>query len=630
MSRKQSSFRFPIIPFLFTVFTLSFLSAIFLSLRIHLPFSNPWEVLGPLSRQHYNPLNNILRFLLIIILPSLALSIFAITGSRKKWFVKTTINTLPKYQWDDKHSAKITFILVSFLIMTLYFSGTIYLFHNTPLKFDTFHEGECLGPVINFIDGGVPFKDFIIMHGPIENIYLGLLSFKLFGMSITSFRTLQSIGEIVSFLLFLFCLYHIFEKNPYYFSLASGIIFIILTLKPFGLGLCHWHTSRRDIFLFLFLIAAAAMKRRLPPITKQDRKKIHAILFLFTFISSLSFTYTIDRGIYLSLLGLIISFTVYFLYLKKYSFKFLFSILGGFTSGFLIFGFSIRWAYADFIIFLSRMPEYKELMDGLIFNFRNQGFLFPVFLIGLMLFFLVYFGLSFFINRAPCFFKGLKELFRHYFMEIVLLLTTIIFFRNALGRADYTHLEYSMTLVYISAVYFFIKHILVPLLKRVENGKRTTFVLIGLIYLFLMSVCLPSTNFKTWFKFPQAADDFNIIPNNYHRTIQFLASNLEKDEYFVTTTNEAAWYYFLKQPSPTRFLVAWYAIPTYYQEGFVDDLKGKNVKFVLYKNRSWWNQIDGISNEQKLPVIFDFIKKHYQFYRLIDDNEIWINKSYLE
>jgi hypothetical protein len=247
-----------------------------------------------------------------------------------------------------------------------------------------------------------------------------------------------------------------------------------------------------------------------------------------------------------------------------------------------------------------------------------------------MLFFLVYFGLSFFINRAVCFFRGLKELFHHYFTEIILLSTTIIFFRNALGRADYIHLEYSMSLVYVSAVYFFLKHFLEPLLKRVKNGKKTTFVLIGLIYLFLMAVCLPSINFKTWFKFPQATDDAHIIPKNYHRTIQFLGSNLKKNEYFVTTTNEAAWYYFLNQPSPTRFLVAWYAIPTYYQEGFVDDLKEKNVKFVLYKNRSWWNHIDGISNEQKLPIIFNFIKRHYQFYRLIDDNEIWIKKSYLE
>jgi len=73
-------------------------------------------------------------------------------------------------------------------------------------------------------------------------------------------------------------------------------------------------------------------------------------------------------------------------------------------------------------------------------------------------------------------------------------------------------------------------------------------------------------------------------------------------------------------------------MPYFYQEEVVEDLKKANIKYVLYTNSDWYNSVsgfdfEGFSNAVRFPIVLAYLKKNFVFYKMIDDNEIWIRKS---
>ena len=58
---------------------------------------------------------------------------------------------------------------------------------------DHYHEGaERLAPARNFLEGGVPYRDFFIVHGLCQNTLTMAAAFKLFGMSLHSDRLFRA------------------------------------------------------------------------------------------------------------------------------------------------------------------------------------------------------------------------------------------------------------------------------------------------------------------------------------------------------------------------------------------------------------------------------------------------------
>jgi len=127
--------------------------------------------------------------------------------------------------------------------------------------------------------------------------------------------------------------------------------------------------------------------------------------------------------------------------------------------------------------------------------------------------------------------------------------------------------------------------------------------------------------------FPYNKNDSDFIPDNYKNTITFIKNNLGENDNFFTMTSEAIWYYYINKPSPTKFPVVWFAMPYFYQEQVVRDLKNNNVKLLLYKNKHWANAIDGFTSQERLPIIDQYIRNNYSILKIIDENELWIKNS---
>ena len=303
----------------------------------------------------------------------------------------------------------------------------------------------------------------------------------MFGKSIGSVRTLESIVKILSFILLFILLLKLFRQNYLY----AHITFLILI---FGSVLTSFNYFRdfpelllilpRDVTTFLFIILFLSLGQ----IVINDRTfsivKFALIVFLFSFVPLASFSYSIDRGYYLTATFLIISPVMLFFSAKKgFAKYFLLSSSLGLVSAAVLLFYLLNWdssAFFEFVFLI--MPKYKELMDGKEYQFYNIKFLFPVAIIALNTYWVTYHLLKE-VFKGDNILSSLLQYLKAYVIEICLLVMSIFFFRSALGRSDLEHVQYSSVLSYVLLTFIFIKYYLHVFLQETNGGEKDYFFL---------------------------------------------------------------------------------------------------------------------------------------------------------
>jgi hypothetical protein len=502
-------------------------------------------------------------------------------------------------------------------------------FHANGRYVDSFHEGESLGTAISFMADKVPYKEIILYHGIFADPLRSVIAFKLFGKSIGSVRTLQSIIKILSFILLFVLLLKLFQQNYLYALITLDLL--IFASRPYFFHIPQMlYILPREITTFLFIYLFLSLNRLITTDAIFSTVKFIFILFLFSFVPLASFAYSIDRGFYLLATYLMLSPVMFFFFMKKGFAKYyiVFSVFG-LVSAFVLLGIMLKGDFSSFFKFVFlEMPRYMELHAGKIYQFYDIKFLFPVAIIALNLYWIFYHLLNelFKSNNIS---SSLLEFLKTHLIEICLLVMSVFFFRSALGRSDWEHVIYSSIIPYILIIYILIKYYMHPFLQKtglfMNMIKISTIVTIS--FLTIVSFYRIYTNEVFGNNFPYNIDDSDFIPVNYNKTITFLKNNLGENDNFFTMTSEAIWYYYINKPSPTKFPLVWFAAPYFYQEQVVSDLKNNNVKIILYKNKHWTNVIDGITSQERFPIIDNYIKSDYSFYKKIDDNELWIENS---
>ncbi|MEC4685956.1 MAG: hypothetical protein VST71_09535 [Nitrospirota bacterium] len=625
---------------LLAVFVLGVSLGLFFWDKITLPYSNPWGVTGVLTVAEYNPTNDSVRFAVFLFMPLLVLFLMYllnIGGLNRICFRENSdfsehdsLDVLPLPSMNKKIFAV---ILLFFAVIS---AVNIPNYRSTG-KFDAMHEGETLGPALSYMAGEVPYKDFLFLHGVFENPVRSVVAFKLFGKSIGSVRALESILKAFLFVLLAIFLMQIFRGNYLYYL----FVFLTLTLfykHLFGLPRRLIFFKSMDITTFSFLLTIPVLYR-FSDLKQINPKKFLISVFFFSFIPLASFGYAADRGIYLFVTYLIVSPILYFVFFHKSPLRrhYLAASFLGLLAAVLLLNVLFRGAFYDFFEFtFLTLTKYRELQGGLIYPIEQIAYLAVCVLIAANTFWVAYkFLQELYLNDGkvrPAF----REFIRKYFIEFCLLLMSIFFYKSALGRSDWMHVAYSSPLTYILSLYILIKHYLHGFLQRERfNAFRKV-----LVYAITFIVVVSSVGgiYRIYKKdlitkrFPVKVEDSEFILDKYKATITFLKNNLKDDEKFFTFTNEASWYYFIDQPAPTRFPTLLYAMPYFYQEEVVEDLKKANIRYVLYTNSDWYNSVsgfnfEGFSNEVRFPIVLDYLKKNFVFYRMIDDNEIWIRKS---
>jgi|GEM_PF-887250 tetratricopeptide (TPR) repeat protein len=622
------------------LFFIGIISSLFFWHKITFPFKNPWNVVGPLTEIQYNPINDIVRFVVFIIFPVLLLTaVYFLNSKRVNGILfgsRKDSKDITAYH-KDKFSLKRKRI---FVVLCLLFSIIIALnlsaIHSSG-RLDMFHEGESLGPAVSYMEGQAPYRNFLFVHGVYQDPLRSVLAFKLFGRSIGSVRTLQSIVKIIGIVLLSIFFIKIFNEDYILFFPPLTVLFLLLVTAPPGFDISKvkflLYLKPREITTFSFLLVTLFLHNFIKANNyKIYSKRLFFILFLFSFIPLVSFGYSIDRGFFLFGCYLVLFPLLYLLFfhgsvLRK---QFLITSFVGLISAFLVLGFLLRGAFLEFFQFVFLiMPRYKELLDGVVYPIEKLGFLIICLLIAANTFWVALKFIEEFHYNERQIKSSLRSFLEKYLIEFCLLILSVFIFRSALGRSDWEHVVSASSITFILSVIILFKHCLYPycryhsFYKFLKYFTGLTVVIISLFALYrIYDKSLIAENF------PLYKRDALLIPENYQSAISFLKDNLNDKEYFFTMTSEAAWYYFLNKPCPTRFSTVWFAAPNFYQKEIIDDLKEKNVKFVLYRNNSMFNSIDGISNEQRLPLVVDFILDNYIYYKNIQDHEIWIKKTY--
>jgi hypothetical protein len=477
--------------------------------------------------------------------------------------------------------------------------------------------------------GKIPYKDMIFVHGIFEDPLRSVIAFKLFGKSIGSVRTLQSILKILSMILLFELLLQLYRQN-YLYALITFSLLIFASLSSYLHLPRMVNIQPREITTFLFIILFLSLNKFIISDAIFSTAKFTSLVYLFSFVPLASFAYSIDRGFYLFATFLLFSPVMFFFFMKKGVVKhYILASVLGLISAVVLLGILLKGDFSSFFKFVFlELPRYKELMDGKIYQFYNIKFLFPVVVIALNLYWIIYHLLNELFNSKDLSSSFIEYLKTH-LIEICLLVMSIFFFRSALGRSEWSQVIYSSTIPYILTVYIFLKYYMHPYLQKKKLLSK-----IAVIFIMITTSLVTAAGCYSLYaheliekNFPYAKDDSYFIPDNYKRIIPFIKSNLGENDNFFTMTSEAIWYYYLDKPSPSKFSTVWFAAPNFYQEQVVRDLKNNNVKIILYKNRRWPYAIDGITSQERMPIIDNYLRNNYTFLTIIDENVLWIKNS---
>lgn len=624
------------------VFLAVFLLGRFFAGRVQLPFSNPDGIVGTLTQIRYNPANNLVRFLLITLLPTIALSAFFLMapgGLVSRLFPSAPAEVSDKWR---RTSAWRWFLPTALIITTLLVALDTPSYMSAG-SFNAFEEGLPLSAGMSYLSGGTPFRDFIFTHGLYDEPLRIAFAFKLFGPSIGAMRTLQSINKIVTFGLLAWFLIRLFRGSAVW-SLFT--LFVLYWLEPAGellplnrAGLPSLHSVMiipRDMSLFAFLVMltflADKIRRR-----KSADNGIFWIAMIWSAVPGLGYIHSMERGIYLFVAYAVIMPASYFLFFRggPAARRFLMGcVLGIFLSALLL-TVLIRGAFVELVQLTAFLASNDiQLQFGYPYRVLER----PETLIGLIMAFSCFWIFRMFFiywRAANDFVEGLRDFLRKHFLEAALLLISMLYYRNALGRSDWIHVAYVLSIPMILFLSVAIQHVFVPLSRKIAVKE---FGWLKTAFAALFWIAVAGQGFilldNLWRKdllrenFPLTNDDSRYLPAKWKSIVSFLRQNLSPEERFYTLSDELSIYYFVGKPCPVRFpLLDMVAKNEQYQREIITDLEIHNVKYVVVDPKSFYFQIDGYSNELRAPLVFEYVRAHYEQYLNIDGQLIFARRS---
>ncbi len=592
----------------------SFFASIFWSF-IRLPYENPLSIVGYLDNIQENPSNDIVRFIIYLTLPILLYSIYSRISkptTQNSFELNEKMEISPKKEW-------VFYFIISMLC-------GIYIIQENPI-FDPFHEGESLGPAIDYLHGKVPYQDFIFCHGLIQDPLRAAWAFELFGQSIGSFRTMSSLLELLALVLLSIFLIRYFKGNVKQATIC--LLLIILIQKTLDFIYSHggneWVSTitfqqGRDSTLYLFLITLTYFNPS--DFKSKDWYKQFAVIFSMAFVPVISFIYSIDRGFYLSASSLIIFMLLLFFYFGEAQLKrrmFLFYLLGLLTAFCLLF-FILEDGFDDFIVYaFVEMPPYKEFLDGKPYPIFDYRFNFALFFIAFLL-------LTAFVQLCHLYqnYRNCKATFESfitkYFIELSILICAVLFFRSVLGRSDMFHLRYG---IHVSLLLFLIVSVKLYWNSLFWTKQRVN--TIGVVALILIGYRIYDKKLFSEI-FPISKPDSTYVPKEYVKALKYWnENNIEKSNVY-SLSSEASWYYFLNQPCPTRFPVTYFAQREDYQKQLIESLHNKEVKFIHIDHSSYFTSLDSIHIFNRIPLVHNYLVNNYVLDTLIEKQEIWKRK----
>jgi hypothetical protein len=573
--------------------------------------------------KNYHILNDIIRFIFFVSFPLLTYFLsfyFFANGSRTKISELIFFKDIKK----KKNSNLIIWLLGIFIFLTiLNFLSLDFL--NIHKNLDHLHEGVVLTPSNNFFMSSGIWKSSFTEYGFIN--FDAALIWSLFNIeSIGSAKFIKFFYLLVNKILLILIIFKV-SSNLNINNFSKIIFFSLVSL--FSVFLVDYYDGdaseippRLLVLLFFFLIFFFII----------ESKKINFFtIYLFGFTAGISIFWSLDVGIYINVLFLLIN--IFFLLRKEY--KKIFNVLiAYFTTYLIVFLYlgtvELNYLKESFTIVL----ENNDRAMGLILNTpflsgdaRATRFLLAYLVSGVFLIKILFDKKYLLSNPIKIFF-------------LFLFIASIFISKQALARSDTGHFKAASGFNYliISSCFFYFTLFLLEkkffYIKEFNNNKKKLlfFIFSGCLAVsfFLISGFQNLNNnevfykqlttkksFQNIFYFRENIKNYFLKPDEEYSSNEFnnfinIYKNLSKNDKCVQTlTNIASIPYLLKKPTCTRFFTNIYLLNDKAQNDYIRSLEKEKVRLILFSSEQ---DRYGDIVRQRMPLVFKYLQKNYKVY----------------
>jgi hypothetical protein len=616
------------------IFLVSYFGVLLVWSYIKLPAHNPSGIISHLTIDGYNPTDNIIRFWLAILVPPVACLGYWLISKNTKLFSSS------------KSLRKTLLVIIALLRIFLASAMGMVQSSTNPANnprdpygkhdnylVDTFHEGETLGPAVSYQQKDLkPYTDFVVIHGVAQDPLRSVAAFKLFGRSIGAERTLTTLLIMLTFVIYYLLLLVLFKGNL--IKAAAGMIIMAFFVLPGGtLGSIQKQVVGvqlpfRDITTMAFL-AFGVLSLRYSVIKKEKYVALFSVLV--GFVVTASYAVSVDRAIYITILGTILTLMLWVILGKNWLKAVLLPIITGLVLGFMMLFVALKGDVSGLFHYLVTISRYKDYLDGE--EFLKPNFAYSTVLLALSASIAV--AGAWFISRVRAANTKsesiyvsckivLKNAVLNYHTEVLLGLTALLFMRSAIGRADIGHFIYSVQWLYLFLAYIAINYFFSAKYKTSNLLKYLT-----IVSLIFMTALYAGQVYKLNVRrdvFPLHVSDADLVRPDYLQTADFLKQNLDGQDTFATLTSEGIWYYLVNKPSPIKYPIIWYAFTQEERENIANSLDNNSrIKYIV-TNNNWTSNFDFVPNPQRFPEVYKVLYEKYQPLTGFGQQTVWIRR----
>lgn len=575
---------------------------------------NTKGVISLASIENISPYTDYLKYIILLLTPPLIATLVLNLNQKPLRIILRVINH--RYIWIG---------ISSILLLTWLINTPFNQFRINSTLIDSFHEGEFLGFLPNFLQLKQPFINTVLIHGYGVDVLPSWLAKNLatqnHGIALTRlFVNLENVITCVGYFWILWELINLAEinKNKLKIFLISCIIFCVFD------GIFYKFDGRRGTSFIIQL----ALTLRFFRIAKTQPKQAQWLSVLIGASIPSSFFYIYDRAIYFIAVYLCASILSLFLD-KKTTIIWLRGTLIGIISvtiiSIIFLGFEQINAIISQVLYWGKYGRYISFipLPPLELSWTSQTFWLSMFFQSGVL---VYLILDFKNQELK-----LRPFVQKNTLIILLLIPASVYMRITLDRSDIGHAYHGAlitTFLVIYLIYLVYKHEIEPQLSQLNITpiQQSLTVLILIVIILTEPGFNIVKSFKNLTQLPDALSTPNqeLLKPDYLEAWNTLKPEIEQQSCFFTLTSEGLWYYLFDKPSCSKYSYVLYAKPTVAQQEVIQELNETKPDILLLTNEMWYqNPWDEILKSESASLIYQNVLTTYRPYKTVQSHWFW-------
>ncbi|MGB3533552.1 MAG: hypothetical protein WBA13_08535 [Microcoleaceae cyanobacterium] len=587
---------------------------------IQIPLNDsPHGIISLAYIYHLSPYTDYIKYIILLLTPAL-LSLILINCSSQ------VLDKVITFIIKIIHNKNVWIVVTTLLIIAWLINTPFSQFLIDDILIDSFHQGEFLGFLPNFLQLKNPWVNTVLIHGWGIDVFPSWIATHLIfnqnGIALTRFWVnLENVITCIGYFWILWELTNTLQQDkprlPIF--LLSCLVFCIFD------GIFFKFDGRRGT-IFIWQLALMLRFFRIALI-KPNQAMIISVMLGASLPAS--FLYVYDRAIYFIAVYCFATVLVLFQRLKKLTkIWFIGSIIGVILSSITLswlLGVDVVVEIISQVSYWGKYGRYISFipLPALEFTWVSCLFWWPILIQSAVI---IYLLLDFKTDRRQL----------HYFIQkntliLILLIASLVYMRITLDRSDIGHAYHgAIPTVFLTVylIYLGYQKYLYPKLQQISFDAIQKLC----IAIFIILLMLTESGFNLGkatakiIQFPEAISqaDTALLKPDYLEAWQTMKPEISQQSCFFTLTSEGLWYYLFDKPSCSRYSYLLYAKPIEAQKRVIQELEETQPNLILFTNEMWFqNPWDEILKAESASQIYQYALQNYQPYKAVQSHWFW-------